>query len=27
MGARVMREWKLCRLTGEDLTRAAVERS
>jgi RimJ/RimL family protein N-acetyltransferase len=27
MGARVMREWKLCRLTGEDLTRAAVEKS
>jgi len=27
MGARVMREWKLCRLTGEDLTRAAAERA
>jgi GNAT superfamily N-acetyltransferase len=27
MGARVMQEWKLCRLTGEDLTRAAAEKS
>ena len=24
MGARVMEEWKLCRLTGESLTRAAA---
>ena len=27
MGARVMREWKLCRLTGESLTRVAAGKS
>ncbi len=27
MGARVMQEWKLCRLTGESLTRIAAGRS
>jgi GNAT superfamily N-acetyltransferase len=27
MGARVMKEWKLCRLTGESLTRAAAAKS
>ena len=27
MGARVMKEWKLCRLTGESLTRVAAEDS
>jgi GNAT superfamily N-acetyltransferase len=27
MGARVMKEWKLCRLTGDSLTRAATGKS
>ena len=27
MGARVMKEWKLCRLTGDSLTRVATGKS